>query len=68
VVEFDVRMTADDSLVINHDPQLANNSVENTTYVDLIKSILSNGEKLPYIKRIYFAGIKIIKLQDWFVK
>jgi glycerophosphoryl diester phosphodiesterase len=56
--EFDVRMTADDSLVINHDPHYNNLPVENTTYADLIKFNLSNGEKLPTLREYILAGIK----------
>lgn len=56
--EFDVRMTADDSLVINHDPHYNNLPIENTTYADLIKFKLSNGEKLPTLREYILAGIK----------
>jgi glycerophosphoryl diester phosphodiesterase len=45
--EFDVVMTVDDSLVINHDPHYNKLIVEETKYADLIKFKLSNGEKLP---------------------
>jgi glycerophosphoryl diester phosphodiesterase len=52
--EFDVQMTVDDSLVINHDPHYNNLKIEETKYADLIQFKLSNGEKLPtlheYIK------------------
>lgn len=56
--EFDVRMTADDSLVVNHDPHYNNLPIENTTYADLIKFKLSNGEKLPTLREYILAGIK----------
>ena len=55
---FDVRMTADDSLVINHDPHYNNLPIENTTFVDLQKINLSNGEKLPTLREYLLAGIK----------
>lgn len=52
--EFDVWRTADDSLVINHDAHYNKLLIEETSYADLIKFKLSNGEKLPtlyeYIK------------------
>ena len=35
--EFDVRMTADDSLIINHDPQYNKLDIEKTNYADLLK-------------------------------
>src|SRR5688572_12784132 len=45
--EFDVRMTADDSLIINHDPHYQKLEIEKTSYQDLAKVPLSNGEVLP---------------------
>ncbi len=56
--EFDVRMTADDSLVINHDPHYNNLLVEKTTYAELEKFKLSNGEKLPTLREYILAGLK----------
>lgn len=56
--EFDVRMTADDSLVINHDPHYNNLSIEKTNYSDLMAFKLSNGEKLPTLRKYVMAGIK----------
>jgi glycerophosphoryl diester phosphodiesterase len=54
--EFDVRMTADDSLVINHDPKYNNLEIERTNYSDLSKYKLSNGEKLPTLREYISAG------------
>ncbi len=56
--EFDVRMTADDSLVINHDPEFHNLQIEKTKYGDLIKFKLSNGEKLPTLREYIKIGIQ----------
>lgn len=56
--EFDVRMTADDSLVVNHDPEYNNLTIEKTNYTDLIKFKLSNGEKLPTLREYIKAGIE----------
>lgn len=56
--EFDVRMTADDSLVINHDPHYNTLEIEKTNYVDLSTFKLSNGEKLPTLKEYILAGIE----------
>jgi beta-glucanase (GH16 family)/glycerophosphoryl diester phosphodiesterase len=56
--EFDVRMTADDSLIINHDPQYNKLPVEKTNYKDLIIFKLSNGEKLPTLREYILAGIE----------
>lgn len=54
--EFDVRMTANDSLVINHDPQHHGMEIEKTTYQELIKLPLSNGEALPTLRQYLKAG------------
>ncbi|AYN03459.1 glycerophosphodiester phosphodiesterase family protein [Flavobacterium sp. 140616W15] len=56
--EFDVVMTADDSLVINHDPHYNKLIVEETKYADLIKFKLSNGEKLPTLREYILEGLK----------
>ncbi|RYY48539.1 MAG: glycerophosphodiester phosphodiesterase [Chitinophagaceae bacterium] len=55
--EFDIRMTADDSLVINHDPHFNKLDIEKTTYSELIKTPLSNGEKLPTLHEYIMAGL-----------
>lgn len=56
--EFDVWMTADDSLVINHDPHYNKMLIEKTNYSDLIKFKLSNGEKLPTLHEYITEGKK----------
>lgn len=56
--EFDVRMTADDSLVVNHDPHYNDLEIEKTNYADLSTFKLSNGEKLPTLKEYILAGIE----------
>lgn len=56
--EFDVRMTADDSLVINHDPHFAGKDIEKHTYAELTTTSLSNGEKLPTLREYLLAGVK----------
>lgn len=54
--EFDVRMTADDSLVINHDPNYNKMQIEKSAYASLITQPLSNGEKLPTLREYLLAG------------
>ncbi len=54
--EFDVRMTADDSLIINHDPHYNKLSIEQTTYAGLSQFKLPNGEKLPTLREYILAG------------
>lgn len=53
--EFDVRMTADDSLIINHDSVYNKMLIEETNYADLIAFSLSNGEKLPTLREYILA-------------
>lgn len=55
--EFDVRMTADDSLVINHDLAYNGLTIEKTNYSQLLAYTLSNGEKLPTLREYITAGI-----------
>jgi len=56
--EFDVRMTADDSLIINHDPHFNKLEIEKTTYAELSQYKLSNGEKLPTLREYVLAGLE----------
>lgn len=56
--EFDVRMTIDDSLIINHDPHYNKLLIEKTTYAELEKFKLPNGEKLPTLREYILAGIR----------
>lgn len=56
--EFDVRMTADDSLIINHDPDYNALEIEKATYAQLAAQPLSNGEKLPTLQEYLLAGMQ----------
>ena len=56
--EFDVRMSADDSLVINHDPHHNKLDIEKTNYGELIQHPLSNDEKLPTLREYLMAGFE----------
>lgn len=55
--EFDVWMTADDSLVVNHDHDFNGLEIEKSTYKELTEYTLSNGEKLPTAKAYLQAGL-----------
>lgn len=55
--EFDVRMTIDDSLVINHDPAFQKMVIDKTVFADLRKMPLSNGEVFPTLREYLQAGI-----------
>ncbi|ANH83422.1 licheninase [Niabella ginsenosidivorans] len=56
--EFDVQMTSDDSLVINHDPHYNKQTIEKTTYAVLEQTPLSNGERLPTLREYLLAGLQ----------
>ena len=56
--EFDIRMTKDDSLIINHDPHFNKLQIEKSTYAELAKFKLSNGEKLPTFREYILAGLQ----------
>ena len=62
--EFDVRMSADDSLVVNHNPHHNKLEIEKTPYSELIRHPLSNGEKLPTLREYLLAGDKDNKHTD----
>ena len=56
--EFDVWMTADDSLVVNHDAEYHGLPIEQTPYAGLTAFTLSNGEKLPTLREYIQAGLQ----------
>lgn len=56
--EFDIRMTADDSLIINHDPHYNKLEIEKATYAELMQFRLSNGEVLPTVQQYLEEGLK----------
>ncbi len=56
--EFDVRITADDSLIVNHDAHFEKLPIEETSFADLEIHKLSNGEKLPTLREYLLAGLE----------
>lgn len=54
--EFDVWMTADEVLVVNHDHKLQGMDIETSTYEQLLTKTLSNGEKIPTLKAYLTEG------------
>lgn len=56
--EFDVHLTADDSLVVNHDPTYHGLPIGKSTYAQLVQYKLSNGEKLPTLYEYLVEGMK----------
>jgi glycerophosphoryl diester phosphodiesterase len=55
--EFDVRMTVDDSLIINHDPHYQGKEIETTSFQELRTIPLSNGEALPTLRQYLKEGM-----------
>ncbi len=55
--EFDVWMTADEVLVVNHDHELQGMDIETSTYEQLLSKTLSNGEKIPTLKAYLTEGM-----------
>lgn len=56
--EFDVHMTVDSLLVINHDADYGGIKVQENTYDTLAKHKLSNGEALPLLKDFIAIGMQ----------
>ena len=56
--EFDVRMTADERIVLCHDDTFFGKTVEYSTYDDLSKTKLPNGETIPLLEAILLEGMK----------
>lgn len=56
--EFDVWMTADDVLVVNHDGDFMGMEIEHSTYAQLLSQKLPNGEKIPTLEEYLKAGMK----------
>jgi glycerophosphoryl diester phosphodiesterase len=56
--EFDVWMTADEVLVVNHDHDVQGLDIETSTYEQLLAKTLSNGERIPTLKEYLTEGMK----------
>ncbi|GHV51149.1 glycerophosphoryl diester phosphodiesterase [Bacteroidia bacterium] len=56
--EFDVRITSDGVLVINHDGAIGVHEIEITPYDSLKNMLLSNGETLPTLQQYLAEGKK----------
>ncbi|MCD8540969.1 MAG: glycerophosphodiester phosphodiesterase [Leadbetterella sp.] len=51
--EFDINMTSDGVLVINHDTDYFGSKIEDFTYAELNKTRLKNGEDLPLLENFF---------------
>lgn len=56
--ELDVHLTAEDSLVIYHDLTHHGMVIDSTSYEELIKIPLKNGEKIPTLREYLTEGMK----------
>lgn len=56
--EFDVWITTDDVVVLNHDATIEGIRIETSTYDDLKNVRLSNGEKIPTLEDYLIQGKK----------
>lgn len=56
--EFDVWMTKDSILVVNHDADFEGKEIEQHNYNELLEGRNSNGEKLSTVDEYLLAGIK----------
>jgi|UniRef100_UPI004048385B glycerophosphoryl diester phosphodiesterase len=55
--EFDVWMTADEVLVVNHDHDFQGMDIETSSYAQLLTKTLANGEKIPTLKAYLSEGM-----------
>ncbi|WP_186757748.1 glycerophosphodiester phosphodiesterase [Echinicola salinicaeni] len=56
--EFDVWMTKDSVLVVNHDADFEGMEIEHHNYQELLSKHHSNGEKLPTVEEYLLAGME----------
>jgi glycerophosphoryl diester phosphodiesterase len=56
--EFDVWMTSDNVLVVNHDAEFQGLTIEKVTYNELLTKTMTNGEKIPTLESYLLAGKK----------
>src|SRR5690554_1281436 len=56
--EFDVHLTKDEIVVVNHDSDFYGMDIESNTYEDLLSLKHPNREKLPALKDYFDLGFK----------
>lgn len=56
--EFDVHMTSDSVLIVNHDPSFQEKFIYKTASSELLQLKLSNGESLPTLQSYLEEGLK----------
>lgn len=56
--EFDVHMTLDSALIVNHDRSIQKKNIHSSTSSELLQLKLSNGETLPTLQAYLEEGLK----------
>jgi beta-glucanase (GH16 family)/glycerophosphoryl diester phosphodiesterase len=56
--EFDVHLTADSVVVVNHDATFLGMNIAKSTYQQLLAKKLSNGESIPTLEEFIKTGLK----------
>lgn len=56
--EFDIHMTLDSVLVVNHDPEFLGLTIASLTYNQLMEKKMSNGESIPTLEAYLKVGAK----------
>ena len=56
--EFDVHLTKDDTLVVNHDPEFYGMDIDTSTYKELLQKKHPNAEKIPTAAEYLKAGMQ----------
>jgi len=56
--EFDVHITADDVLIVNHDDQIGGRKIGTSTYDSFAEDLLPNGEMIPTLDEYLTQGEK----------
>lgn len=56
--EFDIHLTKDDIMVVNHDKDFMGIDIESSNYSELLAKELTNGERIPTVKAYLEEGLK----------
>lgn len=56
--EFDIHLTSDEVLVVNHDHGFMGLPIEKSTYQQLLAKTMKNGEKIPTLEQYLKQGLK----------
>ncbi|MEH6681631.1 MAG: glycerophosphodiester phosphodiesterase family protein [Sediminicola sp.] len=56
--EFDVHLTKDNVMVVNHDPHFKDMEIATSTYGELLAKQLDNGENIPTVEAYILEGMR----------